>query len=341
MSTTIIMISGYARSGKDTLANALTEYSRTESARVSFATPLKRAVQIALNELGLGHIDAFTEDPALKALLRPLFVEVGKAARAIDKDVFVKAAWRDVCDLAYQGKELIVVPDLRYSNEIELFRRWGEVNEYTVKHVHIRRSGNKAANQEEFESVHFLPLADDSCEFREGAISDIAEWADKYVSDLWAKGIFKNKKLAVAFDEKASVFTDGHHHVMPAEQRASISASPGMPINKAKVSGYCEPKGGTFIWGNKTFVDPVAFEGELKALDARLDKLSQRVDTDRANLEGHEQDIGKLEERIKKLEQQVANQNQALNRVANVFDTYLSRNAYYHVLQALEGNANA
>jgi len=206
---TIILISGYARSGKDTLAKALIEYARTkESARVSFATPLKRAVQLALNELGLGHIDAFTEDPKLKALLRPLFVEVGKAARAIDKDVFVKAAWKDICDLGSNGKELLVVPDLRYSNEIELFRKWGEGVGDTVKHIHIRRSGNEAANQEEYESVKALPSPDDLCVFKDGAVSEIAKWADKYMTQLWAKGIFKDKKLAVAYDEKASVWTD-------------------------------------------------------------------------------------------------------------------------------------
>lgn len=277
MSTTIIMISGYARSGKDTLANALIEYSRTESARVSFATPLKRAVQLALKELGLGHIDAFTEDPALKALLRPLFVEVGKAARAIDKNVFVKAAWLDVNDLAHNGKELIVVPDLRYPNEIELFRKWAGDNGDTVKHVHIRREGNEAANEEEYLSVLSLPLADDRCQFEDGAVGGIAKWADKYVSDLWAKGIFKNKKLAVAYDEKAPIF---------------ISPAPGLTPEARFV---------------------------------------------RDNVPGVR--IDELEERIKKLEQQVANQNLALNRVANVFDTYLSRNAYYHVLQALEGNA--
>lgn len=205
---TIILISGYARSGKDTLAKALIEYARTkESARVSFATPLKRAVQLALNELGLGHVDAFTEDPKLKALLRPLFVEVGKAARAIDKDVFVKAAWKDICDLA-SGKELLVVPDLRYSNEIELFRKWGEGVGDTVKHIHISRSGNEAANQEEYESVKALPSPDAAAMFMDGATSDIAEWADKYMTQLWAKGIFKDKKLAVAYDEKASVWTD-------------------------------------------------------------------------------------------------------------------------------------
>lgn len=317
---TIILISGYARSGKDTLAKHLIGYSRTESARVSFATPLKRAVQLSLKELGLGHIDAFTEDPALKALLRPVFVEVGKAARAIDKDVFVKAAWKDICDLA-SGKELLVVPDLRYSNEIELFRKWGEGVGDTVKHIHIDRIGNLAANDEEYNSVRALPDADAYCIFEDGHTADIAKWADNYVSDLWAEGIFKNKKLAVAYDEKAPIFTSGNHeYAKPNKGTAKWTGTFNGPNGEPIFVDKTMP-----VFGHTHNPNPAPVEEQLKALwdeslalDETIDRVSQRVDY--AN------------DRMTKL------RDAAIERTKRLKDKIRELEAR---LEKLEGNANA
>ena len=356
---TIILISGYARSGKDTLAKALIEYARTkESARVSFATPLKRAVQLALNELGLGHIDAFTEDPKLKALLRPLFVEVGKAARAIDKDVFVKAAWKDICDLGSNGKELLVVPDLRYSNEIELFRKWGEGVGDTVKHIHISRSGNESANQEEYESVKALPSPDVGVMFMDGATSDIAQWADKYMTQLWVKGIFKDKKIAVAYDEKASVWTD-----IKTEQSSDspfVTVTSCVSTGKSAILDHIVS--GTERFGAEEIEKRNAQRVEdMKAMNAVLEeasmlvnvsnrvewledkvdrlqqiigKMGERVDTDRANLAGHEQDIGKMGERLKDLGGDIGSMEDTVERLsARVTGT---DNMVLHVKMLLE-----
>ena len=116
----IILISGYARSGKDSLANALEkQLAHREPVRVKFANVLKTALGVALQRIGLD-VDVFTEDEQQKQAIRPLLVEFGKFARSVDKDVFVKAAWKDICDLFQNGKGVVIVPDLRYANEINL-----------------------------------------------------------------------------------------------------------------------------------------------------------------------------------------------------------------------------
>ena len=176
----IILISGYARSGKDCLANAIEkELAHLEPVRVKFANPLKRAVQLVLNDLGLGHIDAFTEDEELKKILRPLMVEVGKCARTIDKDVFVKAAWKDITDLFQNGKGVAIVPDLRYANEINLISQWARDVGWNVTHLRIGRMGNHAANDEELQSISSLPPSDAHRIFADGNILGIVQWAEE------------------------------------------------------------------------------------------------------------------------------------------------------------------
>lgn len=175
----IIMISGYARSGKDSLANALTkELAHLEPVRVKFANVLKAALGVALQRIGID-VDVFTEDEELKKALRPLLVEFGKFARSQYKDVFVKAAWTDICDLFENGKGVVIVPDLRYPNEINLISEWSEMQDWPVTHLRIGRMGNRAANEEELQSITALPQADAVRIFAEGDLAGIDAWANE------------------------------------------------------------------------------------------------------------------------------------------------------------------
>lgn len=316
----IILISGYARSGKDSLANALEKHlAHREPVRVKFANVLKTALGVALQRIGLD-VDVFTEDEQQKQAIRPLLVEFGKFARSVDKDVFVKAAWADICSLFANGKGVVIVPDLRYANEINLISEWAAEEVWAVTHLRICRMGNQAANDEELHSINTLPSPDAVRIFADGNVDGIADWAEELC-----------RKPGLPYEiQMPPVASEAAKEAM----RKATAAGPVHPW-----TAWAEKEKAFFKLNNTQPMFTKPWEEEIRALDATIDKLSQRVDTDRANLEGHEQDIGKLEERIKQLEQQVANQNLALNRVANVFDTYLSRNAYYHVLQALEGNA--
>lgn len=274
----IILISGYARSGKDSLANALLdEFGKVqkEATVTKFANALKAAVQLALNELGLGHIDAFTEDPKLKALLRPLFVEVGKAARAIDKDVFVKRTLKDVGALLEQGKEAVMISDCRYLNEAQLVRRFcGERGIY-VSRLHITRIGTQAANEEEEQSLKELNRHDhgeDGWHFQEGDTAGIKAWA---------------KRLVRPWGDAPDWLKEGNK---------------GAPVDPTKVTAYL-PHGVRTSWhgpnGEPLFIDktkpvfghthdpkPAPVEQQLKALwdeslclDETIDRVSQKVDS--------------------------------------------------------------
>lgn len=329
----IILISGYARSGKDTLANdILWEFVNTkrQAAITKFANALKAALQLALNDVGLGHINVFTEDTREKELLRPLLVEFGKYCRAKDKNVFVNKTIEDVDALLAQGKEAVMISDCRYLNEAHLVRRFGAEHGIGVERVKIGRYGNKPANEEERESIEELNLHD-NCEegwtFPEGDTDGIKAWAKRIAGTNIGK--LTGASLEYAKPNKGTeAWIAGNH--------------------EPRIHGMDAPDLDALRFGHTHDPKPAPVEQQLKALwdeslamDEIIDRVSKRVDSAQRNLEGHEQDIGKMQERIEKLEQQVANQNQALNRVANVFDTYLSRNAYYHVLQALEGKANA
>jgi hypothetical protein len=173
----IILISGYARSGKDSLANALTkELAHLEPVRVKFADVLKTTLSVSLQRLALD-VDVFTEDNAAKQAIRPLLVEFGKFARSVDRDVFVRAAWKDICDLFENGKTVIIVPDLRYVNEFNLISEWAEMQCWVVTHLRIGRMGNHAANDEELQSISALPQADAVRIFAEGDLAGIDAWA--------------------------------------------------------------------------------------------------------------------------------------------------------------------
>ena len=245
----IILISGYARSGKDSLANALEkELAHLEPVRVKFADPLKRAVQLVLNDLGLGHIDAFTEDEELKKILRPLMVEVGKCARTIDKDVFVRAAWRDISDLFQNGKSVAIVPDLRYSNEIERFKEWAYVTDVTINHLRICRMGNEAANEEELQSICSLPQADATRIFIDGDLEGI---------ERWAKELCRKPSMPVV-----------------------------APIDPAKVEAYCQPNKGTEAWLNRDPypVPTTELLKRIETLEGRADGAHKGLMEDNDNM---------------------------------------------------------
>lgn len=275
----IILISGYARSGKDSLAQALErELAHLEPVRVKFANELKTALGYSLvAKLGLTDVDVFTEDNAAKQAIRPLLVEFGKYARSIDKDVFVKAAWDTICDLFENGKGVAIVPDLRYANEINLISEWAKKNGWDVTHLSIRRYGNEAANNEELLSINCLPQANAQRMFMDGDLNGIERWAKELCS-----------KPATPVP-------------MPTIPVGGMNL--GGPIDPAKVAAYSQPNAGTKLWMDRdpntdTFpsyrpgVDLEALVKRVETLeedgnivDGIIDRVSQRTDTNRDNID--------------------------------------------------------
>lgn len=154
----IIGISGYARAGKDTLADHLiTElcHRGVVSSKFKFATALRRALTRACADIG-NPIDFETDDLSRKAAIRPLMVEFGRVNRAHDPDCFVKRTHADIEKMFRIGCQVAVISDLRYLNEGTLTRELCLTHGWTYKHIDIERRGTFAANQEELDSIQQL-----------------------------------------------------------------------------------------------------------------------------------------------------------------------------------------
>jgi len=194
----VIAISGFARCGKDTLANMIIEQARLQDskfavAETKFADQLKNAMQYAFDEIGID-VDTFTEYDALKGLLRPAFVEFGVACRALNKDVFVDRLIESVVDATMELKHSIVlVPDMRYTNEYDKLKKACKMNGWSFVPIYISREGFGPANAEEARSFSEL-LENDmyrfsndnglSLSFKDGDIESIRSYAKRFVSGI-------------------------------------------------------------------------------------------------------------------------------------------------------------
>ena len=126
----LIPIAGFARSGKDTLANAIFDHLDVDEPGYSvilmkFADELKQSLQAAFNAAEV-KIDVFTEDTVKKAELRPLLVAYGEYCRSQNPNVWVDKVienintWADetIADSDSTGS-VVLIPDLRYTNEYQ------------------------------------------------------------------------------------------------------------------------------------------------------------------------------------------------------------------------------
>ena len=153
---TIVLLSGYARSGKDTFAEGMTRYSNAIK-RIAYADALKDAGNEFALMLGL---NANFHEENFKTANRDTLVAMGRFARSLHKDVFVY----NLTETAKRERGHVVVPDCRYLNETIVTRQiMGEIREWRVVHLHIETEGVGPANDEEATSIR---------EMLEGVIPD-------------------------------------------------------------------------------------------------------------------------------------------------------------------------
>jgi hypothetical protein len=150
----IIGLSGYARSGKDTVAEFLVEkYGFT---RLAFADPMREAllrlnpkvtvsgvqgVYLAsvVNKLGWDAIKDLS--PEVRELLQRMGTEVGR-------EMFGEHFWIDyLMNKAIDAKTDVVISDVRYLNEIEAIRLWnGQV--WRVNRPNVGPANSHSSEQE-------------------------------------------------------------------------------------------------------------------------------------------------------------------------------------------------
>jgi hypothetical protein len=118
MAPKIIGIGGYARAGKDTLYGFLRDFLKeryqVDTQRVALADKLKTELAPFLKEMY--GIDAFTQDPNEKSLIRPLFVEHGRIRRTLSYGTHWTSAVEDKVNTCILQGIVPVITDIRYNH---------------------------------------------------------------------------------------------------------------------------------------------------------------------------------------------------------------------------------
>lgn len=157
---TLILITGYARAGKDTLADGIVEGARHNVLRFNFADALKQKCDFFLESLEIGGSDSLNSfyNDDFKVKNRQMLVVAGTLARSLDPDVFAKALVRRCQIQENNCDELnepctVVCSDWRYSNEyfvpMLLLGIWG----WDIYTVSVDTIGVTPACEEEGKSI--------------------------------------------------------------------------------------------------------------------------------------------------------------------------------------------
>lgn len=172
----LIGICGFARSGKDTAAQALIGKGWE---RKAFADALKADAAMALrgSVIACHHnppqdeIAPWFTDPALKETFRPFLVEYGRAMRALYPEY-----WIERLALEIEPGKCYIITDVRYANEAAWIRSLGG------KVVEIVRPGVGPANNEEKNSMEaFKP---DAHIYNNGTVEELHRRVSEYIGSV-------------------------------------------------------------------------------------------------------------------------------------------------------------
>ena len=162
----VILVSGYARAGKDTLADAIiTLVKHHHPCGVAGKHPFAKSLKDAADEF-LAHLNLFPDSSTVgfhneefKKKHRQALVEMGRVARSVDIDVFASKTAYDIDDsyiddcIYSEGPHIYVIPDWRYLNEFKVISDHLSLNDFQVVSVRVDTDGVLPANQEELESL--------------------------------------------------------------------------------------------------------------------------------------------------------------------------------------------
>ncbi len=150
---TLVLVAGFARAGKDTLASGILEWSTRPSRKQNFADYLKDASNdflMSLNLPGDFHQEAF------KVQHRDFLVAAGRLARSIDVDIFAKNL-ANFCPIQMTPDQLapetVVCSDWRYSNELEVCQDVLLDLGWKVRTIYVSTASIGPANPEELDSI--------------------------------------------------------------------------------------------------------------------------------------------------------------------------------------------
>ena len=145
----IVGLTGKARSGKDSAANALIQQGYI---KLAFADPLKRAMAALTGEvLNAYHSDELKEavTPALGITRRKGLQDLGTAIRTtFGSEAFVRLLQYDILR-GNPGHRYYVVSDVRYPNEAQALREMGGTIIQISRPDHAGLTGSEALHSSE------------------------------------------------------------------------------------------------------------------------------------------------------------------------------------------------
>jgi hypothetical protein len=133
----ILLLSGYARSGKDSVANLLEEECGFR--RFAFADALKEMVA-AHTGIPVALFHSLQKDsviPGSSKTYRDLLIEVADQKRAVDPDIFSRLIATQIVE---SDSDRIVISDWRYKREESFLRSTLDPTVYHIQRGRVRRS---------------------------------------------------------------------------------------------------------------------------------------------------------------------------------------------------------
>ena len=165
----IIGLSGYARSGKDTMASTLClNYGYR---RVSFADPMREAI-LTLNPKidSITHVSDYVQDygwdmakqnPEIRRLLQVFGTEIGR--KMFGENVWIDMAFKDI-----KPDENVVIADVRFPNEADAIKQRGG------KVIRVNRHNHSAVNRHKSEIAMDNYMFDHAI-YNDGTLDDFTE----------------------------------------------------------------------------------------------------------------------------------------------------------------------
>ena len=156
---TVIGISGYARSGKDTLANILRSSfleNKINTKIFSFAFALKNDIDdFCLSKIG---VSAFTEDTSLKSKIRPMLISYGQVQRTASNGTYWFNKLKPEIDQFLQnGGDVAIISDLRFKeyefDETDFIKSYENNAIVTISRIMENGILNTAAHESELENL--------------------------------------------------------------------------------------------------------------------------------------------------------------------------------------------
>lgn len=154
----VIGISGYARSGKDTLSSIIKDnlISKGISTKIfSFAFSLKSDIDsFCKSKIG---ISSFSEDTILKSKIRPILIAYGQVQREISNGTYwVNKLKPEIDSFLENGGSAAIISDLRFKeyefDEVDFIRSYENNAIITISRIMENGTLNVPAHRSELEN---------------------------------------------------------------------------------------------------------------------------------------------------------------------------------------------